>query len=195
MRIKIIKTDYLYEILSYTSRMRQDEGEAWKQTNDNSDRLRNQGGYRYEPVHLPLPFTNAGLIAYRMDKFYRAFVYICTRNPKVFEDTMQGLHQGFKKVNKIFLPTSTQGSGHILTAANAAPAISIIPTGENDENREICIGRGGSMLREFGDSSDFRIDMGELENATNIFLEECTQSAIRKGVHAEALDLIYHMNP
>lgn len=173
MRIKIINPEFAYDFLQNVPllRQREDEGEEWKrESNETLDKIRKMGCYRYNPVELPDPLSYAGLIIGRANDFYSAFIPLGARKSLVFTNVSEIFRGMIKEKKKDFFQTSSIGTGHVLDSEGRV-CVSIMDTSKNV--REIAIGRYGAYARRLGGKSDFLIEINELEETVNVFVNAC----------------------
>lgn len=195
MKIKVNSLEYMHSYLNKIHLFRQDEGESWKSGGDDDlEKLRRVNGYRYEPAQLPNPLKFLGIQFYRMDEVYYATFFISSRDASAFKGLSTRLAPAFAQAKKVFIPTSEDGLGYLLSPDAKESAVSIISSGEHGEHRELCIGKGGAVPRVFGDLQDFMMDVAELTSAANVFLKTNIDSLVESHKIKSFPDIELHLN-
>ncbi len=176
IKIEAPKTDRIYNILTSYGSVGQTAGEEWRDAIVGDVRT-----IRLGPLELeqPLDFLNQTII--RNSNSYSSIVEVFARQEKSFQDLSADFIDKINERKLYFLPTTNHLTGYITKSLEGEiyPLATII---ENQAGKSRAIGMGafGSKQILLDGPSNFRIEMGRLNDMVNDIIGTVYESVFGK---------------
>ena len=160
-------------------------GDEWmyiekQDANNSNDVTCLKNGY----VPLLSPLENAIQIYYRKGEFYYSAIQITAKRQNTFNDFSSAYARNLKEQRLMFMQTSRDLTGFIVRGeADVEVPLASILSLNRDLTRGIVIGSHGSRNLRFRDETDFRIELGRLNDYTNLLLHTIYQYSVYAQVN------------